>query len=117
MKINKYALPLNQINGHARQGDTLLRRRAAAIPSSLKSTKTPILALGEKTGHFHAFRDGGAVGFADDENAATVDFVRVTAREAALTHEEHSPIVFPAGDYESLKQVEDTGAEVVRVRD
>lgn len=119
MKTNPSAIPLTQAGGHSRQGDTLLRRRATPIPIDLKKNKspTPTLALGETTGHWHGFRDGGAVGFADDEKAPTVDFVRVTANQSTLTHEEHSPITFPKGDYESLKQVEDTSEEVRPVQD
>ena len=118
MKTNRQAKSLNQIGGCARQGDTLLRRiPAKTIPADSKEIKNPTLALGEVSGHHHTFRDGGAVAFADDEQAVTADHVRVTADEAVLTHEEHAPITFPKGDYESLKQVEDTGAEVRRVAD
>lgn len=117
MKTNPQAKSLDQTGAHARQGDTLLRRCAIIIPSTVKRTKSPTLALGEVSGHHHTFRDGGAVGFADDEKAPTVDFVRVTANQSTLTHEEHSPITFPKGDYESLKQVEDTSEEVRPVQD
>ena len=113
MKTNQSAKSLSKIGGHARQGDTLLRR-INNIPSGLKHTK-PTLALGERTGHHHTFSDG-AVAFADDEKALA-DFVRVNAPEAPLTHQEHGPIVYPNGDYESLKQVEDTGAEIRPVQD
>ncbi len=118
MKTNANALPLTSVGAQARQGDTLLRR-IPAIASTLKPTKAelPTLAFGEVSHHHHSFRDGGAVAFADDEKAPLADAIRVTADEATLTHEEHSPITFPKGDYESLKQVEDTGAEVRPVQD
>ncbi len=117
MKTNANALPLTKVGAHARQGDTLLRRLSTVIPATAKRIKSPTLALGEKTGHHHTFSEGGAVAFADDEQAPIADAVRVTAPEAPLTHQEHETITFPKGDYESLKQVEDSGAEVRPVVD
>lgn len=117
MKTNPNALPLTKVGAHSRQGDTLLRRLPVLIPATVKRIKSPTLALGEVSGHHHTFRDGGAVAFADDEKSATADFVRVTAETSTLTHEEHAPIAFPKGDYESLKQVEDTAEEVHPVQD
>lgn len=117
MKTNQNALPLTAIGGMARQGDTLLRR-VSSIPSNLKPLQVvATLALGEKTGHHHSFTDGGAVAFADDETARLADAVSVTAPEAPLTHQEHSTIVFPKGDYESLKQVEYTPEALKPVTD
>lgn len=113
MKTNKQALSLTQIGGHARQGDTLLRR-IKAIPAKLIQVK-PTLAYGEKTGHHHTF-GGGAVGFADEEKALA-DFVKVESPAADLNHQEHSTIVYPKGDFESLKQVEDTSEEIRPVAD
>lgn len=114
MKTNPSAIPLGAAGSHARQGDTCLRR-VDSIPAKLKRTK-PILALGEKTGHHHTFSQGGATAFADDDKALA-DFVEVTAPEAPLTHQEHETIVYPKGQWESLKQVEDTSEEVRPVAD
>lgn len=114
MKTNPNAKSLSSIGGHGRQGDAMLRR-VKSIPSSKIVTRSPTLAYGEKTGHHHTF-SGGATAFADDEKALA-DFVRVTEPEAPLTHQEHSTIVFPKGDYESLKQVEDFDGEAVPVTD
>lgn len=114
MKTNPKALTLGAIGSHARQGDTMLRR-VKSIPSDLKTVK-PTLAYGEVSGHHHTFSEGGAVAFADDERALA-EHVRVIAPEAPLTHQEHETIVYPKGDWESLKQVEDTGSEVVPVTD
>ncbi len=118
MKTNQGAIPLTQIGGSARQGDTLLRR-VAKLPATLKRTRNPLptLALGEKTGHNHSFTDGGAVAFADDKATPLADAIRVTADSAALTHQEHETIVFPKGDYESLKQVEYTPQAIRPVSD
>lgn len=115
MKTNHQAKSLTQIGGHARQGDTLLRH-VDFIPTSKIATRSPTLAYGEKTGHHHTFSQGGAIAFADDEKALA-DFVQVTAPEAPLTHQEHETIVYPQGNWESLKQVEDTSEEVRPVTD
>lgn len=115
MKTNPKAKSLNQIGAHARQGDTLLRR-INSIPADKVVTQSPTLAYGEKSGHHHTFTEGGAIAFADDEKALA-DFVRIEESEAPLTHQEHETINYPKGDYESLKQVEDTGAEVRAVTD
>jgi hypothetical protein len=117
MKINTQAQSLDQVGAHARQGDTLLRRLSSPVSREVKQIKSPTLALGERTGHHHTFTEGGAIAFADDELAATADYVRVTAPEAPLTHQEHETIVFPKGDYESLKQMEYTPAKLKRVAD
>lgn len=118
MNTRTNALALISVGAHARQGDTLLRRIAVqTIPVTAKQIKSPTLALGEVSGHHHTFRDGGAIAFADDEEAVTATHVSVTADRSVLTHEEHEAITFPKGDYESLKQVEDTGAEVRQVLD
>lgn len=114
MKTNSSAIPLGTIGSHARQGDTCLRR-IKDIPSDLHKVK-PVIALGERTGHSHTFSQGGAIAFADDEKALA-DFVEVTEPKAPLTHQEHDTIVYPQGEWESLKQVEDTGSEVVPVTD
>lgn len=115
MKTNSAAKPLTQIGAHARQGDTCLRR-IKSMPDGKTRTKSPTLAYGEKTGHHHTFSEGGAVGFADDEKGLA-EFIEVTAPEAPLTHQEHDTITYPKGGYESLKQVEDTEAEVRQVAD
>lgn len=114
MKINNKAISLSSFNGHARQGDTLLRR-VNDIPVQLKQTKNCTLALGEKTGHHHTF-ETGAIGFADEETALA-DFVEVTTPKAPVVHQEHDPIIYPKGKYESLKQVEYTPEALKPVTD
>lgn len=116
MKIHKNAIPLTKIGGSARQGDTLLRR-INKITGKRTKVKTVTLALGEVSGHHHSFTEGGAVAFADDEKAPLAEAVRVTAPEAPLTHQEHETIVFPKGDYESLKQMEYTPQALRNVAD
>jgi len=118
MNIHPNALPLTVLGSHARQGDTLLRRIDSIPSSTSRQIKSPTLALGEKTGHHHTFTDGGAVAFADDEQAIVADAIRVISPQGStLTHQEHSPITFPPGDYESLRQVEYTPEELRLVAD
>jgi len=114
MKTNNKALPLGSMGSHARQGDVLLRR-IEKIPGNLTPVK-PTLALGEVTGHHHSFVEGGVTAFADAEDSLA-NFVSVTEPEAPLVHQEHEKIAFPAGEWESLKQVEDTVDEVHQVSD
>ena len=112
MKTNPSSIPLTQLGGMARQGDTLLRR-INKITQTRKLNKAT-LALGEVTNHHHTFNEG-AVAFADEGELA--ESVRVEADTATLTHQEHDPIVYPAGDYESLKPVEYTPEELKRQTD
>lgn len=112
MKSNPTAPSLTKLGSHARQGDVLLRR-INKVTSNRKLAKA-VLALGERTGHHHSF-GAGAVAFADEGELA--ESVRVEAETATLTHQEHEPITFPRGNYESLKQVEYTPEEIKRVTD
>jgi hypothetical protein len=103
---------LEQIGGHARQGDVLLRRirKPQTAPKPLGNVP---LARGEATGHHHSF-GAGAVCYGEDAMAPALVELPATM---PLTHQEHAPIEFPAGSYERLIQVEDTGAEVRAVAD
>lgn len=80
-----------------RQGDVLITRVAA--PSDLTAIKRDargvILAEGEATGHFHGIQSRSAKLFRTEEN---VRFLRVTA-PVALTHQEHTTVKIPVGDY------------------
>lgn len=104
---------LTEIGGHCRHGDVLLRR-IAKIPANKKQVK-PVLALGEVTGHSHVLDNYGTICFADNEKDLA-DFAQVES-PAKLTHQEHSTIVLPPGNYEKLYQVEDTSKEVRPVQD
>lgn len=115
MKKNKNTRTLNEIGGHARQGDVLIRR----ISERPRETKTRLkfctLALGEVTGHHHTIHSG-AEGYGEmgDKLASHLE---VMAAMAELTHQEHETILVPEGTYESLKQVEYTPQEIRRVTD
>lgn len=103
-----------------RQGDVLLVQVDAvpvdAVPVKIKGDV--ILAWGEVTGHAHRlapkairpFAKGG-VWSADAER-----FIAV-AEATALTHEEHSSITLPPGNYKVIQQREYTPSEIRRVAD
>jgi hypothetical protein len=102
-----------------RQGDVLVveMNNGEVIPeNTLKKTKSVTLAYGESTGHHHSILDGGAVGFAEDENDLS-SFLRVVEEKAALTHQEHETITLPKGDYERVDQYEYTPKALQRVID
>jgi len=99
-----------------RQGDVLLVP-VNEIPSGLKTVKKLTLALGEVTGHHHSIYGGGAVGFADDEEALA-DYVSVSAPEGVeLVHQEHDTITIPKGTYQNVRQQEYTFQQMRPVAD
>lgn len=53
------------------------------------------LAKGEATGHHHTITEGDAELY---EHEGTM-FLRVNSESATLTHQEHSAVVIPRGDY------------------
>jgi hypothetical protein len=97
----------------ARQGDVFIEK-IDRIPDSAKKAKPEdgriILAHGEVTGHAHAY-DKRHVAMYRDDGAGSA-FVTVNADPATghggadLTHEEHSAIKTPTGDYEVIRQRE-----------
>ena len=98
-----------------RQGDVLLIP-VNKIPEGLKRTKRVTLALGEVTGHHHSIFDGGAIGFADDENALA-EYLQVDADSVELTHQEHDSITIDKGLYKNVHQFEYTPQAIQRVAD
>jgi hypothetical protein len=101
--------------GQCRQGD-VLTIPVTEIPAGLKKTKTVTLANGEATGHNHTI-NGGAVGFADEEDAL-VDYFEVTKEDGVdLVHQEHGPIQHKKGTYRNVRQSEYTPEKLRRVAD
>jgi hypothetical protein len=82
-----------------RHGDIYLER-IDSIPANAKEQKHNILAEGETTGHSHRLHSGIIL-----ENEKGNMFVRVP-ETGTLTHEEHSTITLPAGDYIVTRQRE-----------
>lgn len=98
-----------------RQGDVLIKS-VNNIPNNLKKTKQCTLAYGEVTGHHHTIHNG-AVGFAEREDDIVAFFTVTEEAGAGLTHQEHDTINLPAGNYQSIIQVEYTPEEIRNVVD
>jgi len=104
--------------GVIRQGDVCLVR-VRAIPKAAKEQPQAkgrlVLALGEVTGHAHAFYDDSynVKLYVADGGARYLDI----AAPVELKHEEHSTARIPAGKWLLPSQVEYTPAELRRVAD
>ena len=104
---------------HYRQGDVLIER-ISELPPKLKKLKRVggrlILAEGEVTGHHHAIADEHCALLAESETAQ-VTFLEIKEAVAALTHEEHSTITLPPGNYRVTRQREYSPEAIRRVAD
>jgi len=114
MKQNKNTKQLNEIGGHARQGDVLIVRSEKSNDKQTK-TKKCTLALGEATGHHHTI-EHGATGFSNDE-VSLAEYIEVEEKLADLEHQEHATIPVPKGNYEVARQVEYTPEALRNVMD
>lgn len=85
-----------------RHGDVLLAA-VPTLPTGAKPMPGLILAHGELTGHAHRIREVGA---AQLFSQGEFTYLRVVAATATLVHEEHRPIVLPAGVYRVWQQRE-----------
>jgi hypothetical protein len=96
----------NQINKGTnmiyRQGDVLIRKIAAAPKGERKIRKNGILAYGEVTGHCHKLETETAELWEHQKGI----FLSVSDAGVRIVHDEHAPIVLPAGDYEICQQKE-----------
>ena len=91
------------MNFIARQGDVVIRS-IKTIPEGLVKKDDLVLAEGEATGHAHRITKGKAE---LQVNALMgLMILRVLSEEAVLSHEEHSDIILPMGDYEIKQQRE-----------
>lgn len=94
-----------------RQGDVLLVERQASKRGKRLDHQT--LALGEVTGHHHSFAPGSRVALFRPDDMPIGGSVKVDT-PADLTHQEHSTITVPEGNYVQAIQVEEY-PDVVRV--
>lgn len=76
-----------------------------------------ILAHGEATGHKHAIKIGDANAFLFKAAANDGRFFLIVKKESELTHEEHSKIKLPVGNYEVIRQREYTPESIRWVAD
>ena len=88
---------------HIQQGDVLVSL-VSELPAGCRRIKRDargvVLAEGEHTGHFHGSQDGGlALMEAPDGRKFLVN---EGEKEATVTHQEHKPIVIPAGSVAEL---------------
>lgn len=100
-----------------RQGDVLLER-IEKLPDGVKHQKVKgeiVLAYGEATGHHHAIKKGKVKLYRDPQTQAS--YVEVAEAMAALTHEEHAPILLEPGIYRVGIQKEYSPAEIRNVAD
>ena len=97
------------------QGDVLLL--SASIPPEVTPKPDGILARGEVTGHAHRLAEAtdGLLYEAEDGTL----YLRVGAKGATITHEEHRPITVPPGDYRvgRVQEYDHFAEEARRVRD
>lgn len=97
----------------ARQGDILFIR-VDALPADLQKSKDLIVAHGEVTGHAHRVKMAAGVSLLED--AAGSKFVEAeTGWE--ITHDEHGPIQFEAGKWETRRQREYSPEAIRKVID
>jgi len=93
-----------------RQGDILIEK-VDKLPYNLKPKEDLIIARGETTGHVHRL-DGGQV-LVDVAGNLFLNLIQ----EQTLLHEEHKPIVIPAGKYRVIKQREYDEKEIRTIGD
>ena len=96
----------------ARQGDILFIK-TDALPEA-KEAKDRIVAHGEVTGHAHRVVEAEGVCLletAEGDKFVTADKVWT------ITHDEHGPIEFEAGEWEARRQREYTPEAIRRVID
>jgi hypothetical protein len=123
-----------------RQGDVLIKRIKAVPQNTAKVRESGILAFGEVTGHCHrvarpeaaTLRQSSSTKVAeyassDTRNLSHGDFevleiesgiyLRVGAIGCSIIHDEHNPIVLPAGNYEITIQREYSPEAIRNVAD
>jgi len=95
------------------QGDVLIEN-ITNIPVKAIRQKGKTLAEGEATGHHHTITKGDAELYEHEGSM----FLRVKD-EATLTHQEHSQIVLPKGDYmiRRVREYDHFSEEARRVQD
>jgi hypothetical protein len=85
-----------------RHGDLLLERVESTEGSGSRRTRGLVLARGEATGHAHTLR--GAVEVLDGPVAEPTR-IRL-AEPTVLDHQEHAPLLIPAGEWVIRRQSE-----------
>lgn len=94
-----------------RQGDVLLV--SGSVPKTAQITRRKILVRGEATGHHHSIADLAKARLWIDGDTM---YVRV-GETVEIVHQEHDPLILPAGDYEVVRQREYTPEAIRNVAD
>jgi len=104
---------MNPVKKLARQGDILFVR-VDSLPEDLKKSKDLIVAHGEVTGHAHRVTKEAGVKLL--ETLGGSKFVEAEAGWE-VTHDEHGPIEFEAGNWEARRQREYSPEAIRKVID
>jgi hypothetical protein len=116
------------VSNHYRQGDVLIERIAIIPTTAVKQNKSAriILAHGEVTGHHHALETGDPADWWKQGEIFTANWKPVTlAGEVyvslpsggVVTHQEHSEIKLPVGNYRITRQREYSPEAIRNVAD
>ncbi len=97
-----------------RQGDVLFRFVKALPAGERKKRATGHILEGEATGHIHRIADLAAAEVLEINDGL---YLSATEQGVSIVHEEHDPIVLPAGDYEVVRQREYSPEEIRNVVD
>jgi hypothetical protein len=96
-----------------RHGDVLIAA-VGAIPDGATELKHTVLARGEITGHSHRILERDAAELR--ESGGTL-YLKITADQATVVHQEHRPITLPRGAYRVWIQREYSPTAIRRVMD
>ncbi len=96
-----------------RRGDVLIAP-TPSIPVAASMRPGTVLAYGEITGHSHRVDNPHS---AEAWEHGGVLFLKVTADNATIIHEEHHPITLPRGLYRVWMQREYTPQAIRRIAD
>src|ERR1700677_2773737 len=97
-----------------RQGDVLIKRVKAVPQTTANKRESGILAFGEVTGHCHKVEN---LNQAEVLEVGTDLYLRVSEDGVRIVHDEHAPIMLPAGNYEITIQREYSPEEFRNVAD
>ena len=99
-----------------RQGDVLIETVSALPASARRRDGTPILVMGEVTGHAHRVDDAETAEIAEiwEYGGGLYPFALLETR---IVHDEHQPITLPPGVYQIWRQREYTPQDIRVIRD
>jgi hypothetical protein len=96
-----------------RHGDVLIAA-VEELPRKARRRHSTVLVHGELTGHSHRLEEPQTGELWESGGEL---FLRVTADEARVIHQEHAPITLPRGTYRIWKQREYTPRSIRWVQD